>query len=74
MLSDKEQVKAMQSNVCKIEQGTTVLDEIITESEKVAKYNALGHKETLQLRLLCEELINMLPSIILAVAAAFLPI
>ena len=64
LLSDKEQVKAMQSNVCKIEQGTTVLDEIITESEKVAKYNDLGHKETLQLRLLCEELINMLPSII----------
>ena len=54
----------MQSNVCKIEKGATVLDEIILESEKVARYNDLGRKETLQLRLLCEELISMLPSII----------
>ena len=54
----------MKSDVCKIEKGATVLDDVFTESEKVARYNELGHKETLQLRLLCEELVNMLPTII----------
>lgn len=54
----------MKSNTCKIAKGTTVLDDIFKESEKVAIYNALNHKETLQLRLLCEELVNMLPAII----------
>ena len=54
----------MKSNVCKIEKGTQDLALIFAESEKVAKYNALGHKQALQLRLLCEELVNMLPSIV----------
>lgn len=54
----------MKSNVRKIEKGEKALDSIILESEKVAKYNELDHKQTLQLRLLCEELVNMLPSII----------
>ena len=54
----------MRSNICKLEKGTRSLDAIFLESEKVAVYNELNHKETLQLRLLCEELVNMLPSII----------
>ena len=54
----------MRSNVCKLEKGTKSLDAIFHESEKVAVYNELNHKEALQLRLLCEELVNMLPSII----------
>ena len=54
----------MQSNICKIEKGSQKLDEIFRESEKVARYNELDHKQSLQLRLLCEELVNMLPSII----------
>lgn len=54
----------MKSNICKIEKGATVLDDIFSESEKVARYNDLDSKQTLQLRLLCEELVNMLPSII----------
>ena len=54
----------MKSHVHKIKKGTEVLDEIFVESEKVAKYNELDHKQTLQLRLLCEELVNMLPSIV----------
>ena len=54
----------MKSHVHKIKKGTEVLDEIFVESEKVAKYNELNHKQALQLRLLCEELINMLPSIV----------
>lgn len=54
----------MQSNICKIEKGSLNADQIFLESEKVARYNDLDHKQTLQLRLLCEELVNMLPSIV----------
>ena len=54
----------MKSNVCKIENGIKDLDAILKESEKVAVYNDLTHKQTLALRLLCEELDGMLPSII----------
>ncbi|MBR6534719.1 MAG: hypothetical protein IKT65_03985 [Clostridia bacterium] len=54
----------MKSNVCKIEKGTRDLSAILKESEKVAEYNALTHKQSLQLRLLCEEIDGMLPNII----------
>ena len=54
----------MKSNVCKIENGTKDLDAILRESEKVAVYNDLTHKQTLQLRLICEEIDGMLPNII----------
>ena len=54
----------MKSNVCKIENGTRDLDAILKESERVAEYNGLTHKQSLQLRLLCEELDGMLPRII----------
>jgi hypothetical protein len=54
----------MKSNVCKIEKGTRDLDAILKESERVAEYNGLTHKQTLQLRLLCEELDGMLPKLI----------
>ena len=54
----------MRSNVCKIENGTKDLAAILCESEKVAVYNELTHKQTLQLRLLCEEINGMLPNII----------
>ena len=54
----------MKSNVCKIEKGTKDLTEILGESEKVAAYNGLNHKQTLQLRLLCEEIDGMLPQIL----------
>ena len=54
----------MKSNVCKIEKGSMDLDAILKESEKVAVYNELTHKQTLQLRLLCEEIDGMLPKII----------
>ena len=53
----------MKSNVCKIEKGTKDLAAILKESEKVAEYSGLTHKQTLQLRLLCEELDGMLPNI-----------
>ena len=54
----------MKSNICKIEKGTRDLDEILKESERVAEYNGLSQKQTLQLRLLCEEMDGMLPYII----------
>lgn len=54
----------MKSNICKIEKGTRDLDAILKESERVAEYNGLNHKQTLQLRLICEEIDGMLPYII----------
>ena len=54
----------MKSNVCKIENGTKDLAAILRESEKVAVYNELTHKQALQLRLICEEIDGMLPNII----------
>ena len=54
----------MKSNVCKIENGTKDLAAILKESEKVAVYNELTHKQALQLRLICEEIDGMLPNII----------
>ena len=54
----------MKSNVCKIEKGSKDLAAILAESEKVASYVGLTHKQGLQLRLLCEEIDGMLPNII----------
>ena len=54
----------MRSNVCKIEKGTRDLEAILAESERVAEYNGLSHKQALQLRLLCEEIDGMLPNMI----------
>ena len=54
----------MISNVCKIENGTRDLGAILKESKKVAIYNDLTDKQTMQLRLICEELDGMLPNIV----------
>ena len=54
----------MRSDICKIEKGTKDLAKILKESERVAEYNGLSHKQMLQLRLLCEEIDGMLPNII----------
>ena len=54
----------MKSNVCKIENGIRDLEAILQESENVANYNGLNHNQSLQLRLLCEEIDGMLPKII----------
>ena len=54
----------MKSNVCKNENGTRDLEAILKESERVAEYNGLSHKQALQLRLLCEEIDGMLPNIV----------
>ena len=54
----------MKSNICKIDNSTKDLAAIFQESERVAEYNGLTHKESLQLRLICEEIDGMLPNII----------
>lgn len=54
----------MKSNICKITNGTADLKAILDESEKVAVYNELDHKQKSQLRLLCEELDGMLPNLV----------
>ena len=54
----------MESNIYKIKKGETDLFPLLKETEKVAKYNELTEKETLSLRLLAEELVSMLPSIV----------
>lgn len=54
----------MRSNVCKIENGTKDLAAILKESEKVAVYNELNNKQSMQLRLICEEIDGMLPNIV----------
>ena len=54
----------MKSNICKIEKGTKDLAAILNESDRVAGYNSLTHKQSLQLRLLCEEIDGLLPNII----------
>lgn len=54
----------MKSNVCKIDNGTKDLAAILNESERVAEYNNLTHKQAMQLRLICEEIDGMLPNII----------
>lgn len=54
----------MKSNVCKIEKGEKDISAILKESEKTAVYNELNSKQTLHLRLLCEELDGMISGLI----------
>ena len=54
----------MISNVCKIEKGSKDLEAILLESEKVARYNDLTKKQSLHLRLICEEIDGMLPNLL----------
>lgn len=54
----------MISNIYKIKKGDKYLNSILEESEKVATYNGLNKKQTLQLRLICEEIDGMLPNIL----------
>lgn len=54
----------MKSNVCIFQKGVKYLAAILKESEKVACYNELDRKQTLHLRLICEELDGMLPELI----------
>ena len=53
----------MKSNVCKLNEDLTCLKDVLSEVEKVAKYNGLEDKKALRLRLLAEELCGMLPGL-----------
>ena len=50
----------MKSNVCVFKKSVVDLDAILLEADKIAKYNELGKKESLRLRLLAEEMVGLL--------------
>ena len=54
----------MESNIRKIKKGEFNLSSLLNETEKVTVYNELEGKDALSLRLLTEELINMLSAIV----------
>ena len=53
----------MKSDVVLIKKGQNSIDLILNEVEKVAKYTSLDGKKAMHLRLLAEELNNMLPEL-----------
>ena len=54
----------MKTNICRIGRGETDLANILNEIEKAAVYNELDDKQSLRLRLLTEELVNMIPELV----------
>jgi len=54
----------MKSDICKINKDGSGLSEILNEVEKNTKKNGLCKKHSLQLRLLAEELVGMLPELL----------
>ena len=54
----------MKTDVCFISSDKSTFDAIFKEVEKTAHYNELSKKQTLQLRLLAEELVGMLPELL----------
>lgn len=54
----------MTSNVITVVSDGTGIADALAEAEKTAVYCSLGHKQTLQLRLLAEELTGMIRSIV----------
>ena len=54
----------MRSDICKIDKDAESLAAIFKECERVAEYNGLTRRQSLHLRLLCEEIYGMLPHIV----------
>ncbi len=54
----------MKSDVCKLTNDKSTLNNILAEAEKSASYNKLSAKQSLQLRLLAEEMVGMLPELL----------
>jgi len=54
----------MKSNVCELRRDMSDFDIIPEEAEKVAVYNKLSDRQARRLRLLAEELIGMMPSLL----------
>lgn len=61
----------MKSDICKLGGNNSYLSEIITQVEKTAVYNELDTKSALQLRLLAEEFVGMLPELLECVSGEF---
>ena len=54
----------MKTDVCKLTNDKSTLDSILAEAEKSAEYNDLTPKQSLQLRLLAEEMVGMMPELL----------
>lgn len=54
----------MKTDICTISSDKSTFDAIFTEVEKSAEYNQLPKRQALQLRLLAEELVGMLPELL----------
>lgn len=54
----------MKTDICTISKDKATFAAIFTEVEKSAEYNQLPKKQALQLRLLAEELVGMLPELL----------
>lgn len=61
----------MKSNECVLHRNQKDIVNVLNEVEKVAEYNGLTRKETIQLRLLAEEMIGMQEGILGFVEGAF---
>lgn len=61
----------MKSDICKLDGDKADLSAIFTQIEKTAVYEGLDEKSTLQLRLLAEELVGMLPELLKCVSGEF---
>ena len=55
----------MKSDVCKLTQDVESLKVVLTETEKASIYAGLDKKQTSRMRLLAEELVGMLPELLL---------
>lgn len=54
----------MKTDVCKLTNDKSTLDSILHEAEKSAEYNKLTPKQALQLQLLAEEMVGMMPELL----------
>ncbi len=54
----------MKTDICKLTNDKSALGTILAEAEKSAQYNGLDKKQSLQLRLLAEELAGMMPELL----------
>lgn len=61
----------MKTNVHKLTGDSQALELILDEAQKTAEYNNLSQKQSLQLRLLAEELIGMLPELLTVGSGSF---
>ena len=61
----------MKSDVIQIDNRGNGFDLALTETEKAAQYRALGHKETLHLRLCAEEMLSLARSVTGELQASF---